>query len=201
MKASRLFAIFGFIVFIGGGVQFFIMLRGAEGFSNLEGDLPSQVIYLFVYIISFTALLLSKHRVSFGIIHAFWFWLLLALTGLSFLWSSAPDVTIRQTIAIFGTTLFSIYLVHNFEIQEYVELLAISLLITVLSSYLVIFLLPNLGVSHIVDSEWRGIFTHKNHLGAAASLSVLIFFYLLLSTKKGRWIWLFGLISSEGQCF
>lgn len=198
MKVSKLFAIYGFIIFIGGAVQFFIMLRGAEGFSNLEGDLSSQVIYLSVYLISFVALLLSKRRVTFGIIHAIWFWLLVALTCLSFLWSSAPEVTIRQAFAIIGTTLFSIYLVHNFEIQEYVKLLAISLLITIVSSYLVIFLLPNLGISHIVGSEWRGIFTHKNHLGGAASLSVLIFFYLTLITRKGKWIWIFGLISSVG---
>lgn len=198
MKLSKLFAIYGFIIFFGGGVQFFIMVRGAEGFSNLEGDLPSQIIYLSVYFISFITLLLSKRKISLGIAYNLWFWLLLTLTCLSFLWSGAPEVTIRQAIAIFGTTLFSIYLVHNFDINEYVKLLAISLLITIVFSYFVIFLFPDLGISHIIDSEWRGIFTHKNHLGVVSSLSVLIFLYLALTNNKWKWVWLIGLISSVG---
>ena len=123
MKLSKLFAIYGFIIFIGGGVQFFIMVRGAEGFSNLEGDLPSQIIYLSVYFISFITLLLSKRKISLGIAYNFWFWLLLTLTCMSFLWSSAPEVTIRQAIAICGTTLFSIYLVNNLSNKLLVNIL------------------------------------------------------------------------------
>jgi O-antigen ligase len=198
MKLTRLFVILGFLIFIGGAIQLFIMARGAAGFSNLEGDLPSQVIFIATYFVSFTILLLSKRKISFRVTGNIWFWLLLVWTCLSVFWSGAPQVTIRHVIAILGTTLFSILLVKYFNIREYVHLLAVGLLITIVYSYLVIFLAPSIGVSHIVTTEWQGIFTHKNHLGKAASLSILIFSYLLLSNQKGKWYWLFGLVSGIG---
>lgn len=197
-KLSNVFVIFGFTVFIGGGIQLLIILRGAEGFSNLEGDLPSQIIYFLVYVISFFFLILSNRKLSFRMIDGFWFWALLFWTCLSVIWSSAPWVTTRHAIALCGTTLFSVYVVNNFGIQKYVKLLAISLLLINISSYFVIAFFPDIGIGHVVSDEWKGIFTHKNHLGKAASLSVLILFYLFLTTKKGKWIWLLSLLASVG---
>ena len=195
-KLSNPFIVIGFIIYIGGGVQLLIMLRNAEGFTNLEGDLPSQLIYLSVYAATCILLLLSVRRISLGIVKNILFWLLLAWTFLSIFWSGSQWVTFRHVIALCGTTLFSVYLVNHLDIQKYIKLLAISLLLINIASYLAIFLLPDIGIGHVVTSEWKGIFTHKNHLGKAASLSILIFFYLLLKENKWRWVWLLGLFSS-----
>lgn len=193
---SDLFIIVGFAVFIGGGVQLLIILRGVEGFATLEGDLPSQIIYFSVYVATFFFLLLSRQRILLGLLKNFWFWLLLCWTCASIAWSGAPFVTLRHAVALCGTTLFSVYLVNNLNMERYVKLLAISLLIINVSTYLMIFLFPDIGIMHIVSDEWRGIFTHKNHLGKAVSLSILVFSYLILTVKKGKWIWLLGLSSS-----
>jgi len=195
---SNLFVITGFIVYIGGGVQLLIILRGAEGFSTLEGDLPSQIIYLSIYVATFFFLMVSQRRISLGIIRNFWFWLLVFWTCTSVVWTDALWVTTRQVIALCGTTLFSIYLVNNLDIQKYIKLLAISLLIIILSSFFFIFLFPEIGIMHDASNEWRGIFTHKNHLGKAVSLSILAFSYLILTVKKGKWIWVLGWFSSVG---
>jgi O-antigen ligase len=197
-KASDLFIIIGFIIFIGGGVQLLIMLRGAEGFSTYEGDLPSQIIYFSVYVATLFFLILSGRRISLGLVKNFWFWLLLFWTCMSVVWSGAAWVTTRQVIALCGTTLFSVYLVNNLEIQKYIKLLAVSLLVINISSYLVIVFLPDIGIGHVVSDEWKGIFSHKNHLGKAVSLSIPVFSYLILTVKKGKWIWLLGLFSSVG---
>lgn len=197
-KLSDLFIIIGFTIFIGGGVQLFVMLRGAEGFSTLEGDLPSQIIYFLVYVATCFFLILSRRRILLGIIRNFWFWLLVFWTCASVVWSGAPWVTTRQVIAICGTTLFSIYLVNTLEMQKYIKLLAISLLVINISSYLFIVFLPAIGIGHVVSDEWKGIFTHKNHLGKAASLSILVFIYLLLTVRKRKWIWLLGFFSAVG---
>jgi len=197
-KLADIFIILGFTVFIGGGVQLLIMLRGAEGFSNLEGDLPSQMIYFSVYVISALFLILSNRKIVLGIARNFWFWFLLFWTCLSILWSYAPLVTTRHIIALCGTTLFSVYVVNNIGIQKYIRLLAISLLIINISSYFFIIFFPDIGIGHVVSAEWKGIFTHKNHLGKAASLSVMIFFYLFLTVKKEKWVWFAGLLASTG---
>ena len=63
-QLSNLFVITGFIVYIGGGVQLFIMLRGAEGYSTFNGDLPSQIIYFSIYVATFIFIILSKQRIS-----------------------------------------------------------------------------------------------------------------------------------------
>lgn len=197
-KLSNLFIIVGFTVFIGGGVQLLIILRGAEGFSNLEGDLPSQIIYFLVYVVSLFFLILSNRKIKLGMVENILFWLLLFWTCISVIWSSAPWVTTRHVIALCGTTLFSVYVVNNVGMQKYIKLLAISLLVINISSYFVILFFPDIGIGHVVSAEWKGIFTHKNHLGKAASLSVLIFFYLFLTVKKGKWVWFAGLLASAG---
>jgi exopolysaccharide production protein ExoQ len=195
---ADIFIVLGFTVFLGGGIQLLIMLRGAEGFSNLEGDLPSQIIYFSVYLVSTFFLVLSKRRIMLGLAGNFWFWFLLFWTCLSILWSYAPWVTMRHIIALCGTTLFSVYVVNHVGIQKYVKLLGISLLLITLSSYFVIAFLPEIGIGHVVTSEWKGIFTHKNHLGKAASLSVLIFFYMFLTARKGKWGWFVALLGAAG---
>jgi O-antigen ligase len=82
--------------------------------------------------------------------------------------------------------------------QKYIKLLAISLLLIVISSYFVIAFFPVIGIGHVVETAWKGIFTHKNHLGKAASLAVLIFFYLLLTARNRKWIWFVALLASAG---
>ncbi len=197
-KLSDLFVIAGFTIFMGGGVQLLIMLRGAEGFTNLEGDTPSQMIYFSVYVFTCLFFVFSGRGLSLGIVKSFWFWLLLFWTCLSIVWSGSPWVSIRHSVALCGTTLFSVYLVNNIEMRKFVKLLAVSLLIINAASYLVIVFFPDMGIGHVVADEWKGIFTHKNHLGKAASLSVIIFLYQFLMVEKGKWIWLLGLFSSTG---
>ena len=80
---------------------------------------------------------------------------------MSVVWSGAVWVTTRQVIALCGTTLFSVYLVYNLDIQKYIKLLATSLFITNIFSYLFVFFFPTIGIMHIVSNEWRGVFTHK----------------------------------------
>jgi exopolysaccharide production protein ExoQ len=199
IKFSKVFIVISFILFLGGGVQLLDTIRGVNvNITSLTGDLISQIIYSSIYLFTFILLVFSERKISVRIIQNFWFWLLLAWTCGSVVWSGSPAITIRQVAAIFGTTLFSFYVANTLDIQEYLKLLGISLLIINISSYLVIIFFPSIGVTHVVSDEWAGIFSNKNLLGKAASLSLLLFFYLALTIKRRKLIWLAGTISAIG---
>lgn len=202
MKLSKIFIIVSFILFLGGGTQFLIMLKGEEDYSLVTGDLTSQVIFFIVYLVTFFLLisskLISSKRISLEITKNYWFWIFLVWVSISFIWSSAPEVTVRQVVALLGTTLFSIYLINFLDLDEFIQLIAMSLFIINIFCYLIIILIPDIGIMHLVSNEWRGIFTHKNILGRTEALSIINFSYLLLTSRKGKMIWFFGLLSSVG---
>lgn len=197
LKLPNFFIVIGFLIMTGWGVQIIEILRG-ENTIAITGSLVNQIIYLSLYVITIVFLTLSRRIMPLGIIRNFWFWLLLAWTFLSVFWSGVPTVTFRNVMALFGTSLFAFYVVNTLDIQEYLALLAISFFILNISSYLCIIFFPSIGIEPIGSGEWRGVFLYKNILALMADLSILIFSYLILVNKKGKWVWLIGLLSSIG---
>lgn len=125
--------------------------------------------------------------------------LLLLLVGIvlvSVLWSTAPEVTLRRSVGLIGTTLFGVYLAMRFDLSELLRLLAWTLGIAALLSLVFALILPSYGVFSDIEGEaWQGIYEHKNALGRAMTLSVVVFLLLALSSYRHRWVaWLcFGL--------
>ncbi len=86
--------------------------------------------------------------------------LLVVIVVVSILWSAAPDVTLRRTVAFVGTTLFGAYLAMRYSPAELLRLLALALGIAAVLSVIVALVLPSYGVTS--DSSrgvaWTGIF-------------------------------------------
>jgi exopolysaccharide production protein ExoQ len=117
---------------------------------------------------------------------------LVGLTIVSALWSTAPELTLRRSLALAVTTGYGLYLAMRYDTRELVELLAWALGLAVILSFVVALGAPQLGVhAHEFRGAWRGIFAHKNALGRAMTLGAVVFVLLARSTRRGQWVlWL-----------
>ncbi len=104
---------------------------------------------------------------------------LLGLTLASMLWSDAPDVVFRRWGALFGTTLFAVYLHLRYSLEEQLRLVGWGLGITAIFSILLF------TPSALSGDGFRGIYENKNSLGRMMALSVTIF-VLLASIRRPR---------------
>jgi exopolysaccharide production protein ExoQ len=114
---------------------------------------------------------------------------LVAMAIISVLWSAAPEVTLRRSIALAGTTVFGFYFASCYSLREQLRLLAWALGIAAFLSLLFVLALPSYGISSdpVTLGDWQGVYGHKNALGKAMLLGVVVFFILGASSRRYRW--------------
>jgi O-antigen ligase len=108
--------------------------------------------------------------------------LLVALIGwavLSVVWSVAPGVTERRSVALLLTTAVALHLARRLSRREFVDLLAVALAIMVLASAALALLAPHYGLDHLRGNGWRGVLSTKNGLGRIACLAAVVWLYRL----------------------
>ncbi|HZL00427.1 MAG TPA: O-antigen ligase family protein [Caulobacteraceae bacterium] len=99
---------------------------------------------------------------------------LVAWAAISTLWSAAPDITGRRTLALGFTTLFGLYLAARFDGREFSELLAGTFLGLALASLAACLLWPAMAVHQEVNlGDWRGLWYEKNQMGAMMACGTL----------------------------
>lgn len=179
---------------------FISLLRRQGGFvlDSAEGDPIMQVFLFGVYIVTFFLILLRwKNAVQVAIAEPL-LMLLLAIALLSVLWSFAPMVTLRRSIALMGTTFFGVYLATRYSLKEQLQLLAWTLGAAILLSFLFALAPPHLGIHNEGghSGAWRGIYVHKNALGRSMGLSIILFsLFVLYKSQFRRLAWV-GLLFS-----
>ncbi|AFY87655.1 O-antigen ligase family protein [Chroococcidiopsis thermalis] len=168
------------------------LFRRQEGFvlDATEGDPVMQIFLFGVYAVTFFLILLRWKSVMQLVLKEKLLILLVAIALFSVLWSVAPIVTLRRSVALVMTTLFGVYLATRYSLKQQLQLLAWTLGIAIVLSFLFAIALPAYGVhqegGHI--GAWRGIFVHKNALGRAMGLSVVLFSLFALYSYRYRWI-------------
>lgn len=102
-------------------------------------------------------------------------------------WSHAPDITLRRSIALAGTTMCGVWLAGRFRGRELMEILGWAMGISAVLSLLFALLIPELGVHQggDFDGAWRGVYLQKNGLGKMMVLGTLTFILLSLR-EQGR---------------
>ena len=154
-----------------------------------EGDPINQAIWVGIYCI---VLLLVIARWKQFIQVTTRDKLLLLLVGialLSVLWSDAPEVTLRRTVGLIGTTMIGAYLATRFSPSMLLRLLAWAMGIAALLSFVFAVALPSYGIEHTGTGAWQGIYVGgKNALGRAMALSALVFCLLAFSGGRYRWV-------------
>jgi O-antigen ligase len=172
-------------------------------FPESEGSAPTAggtsvftFMWLAIYGFATLGILARWHRFVYLVTREK---LLLALIGiavLSTLWSAAPEVTLRSSIALVGTTLLGGYLTVRFSLSEQLHLLAWALGIAAVLSTLFALTMPTLGIWVDTSGEaWRGIYSHRNVLGRIMVLNAIACL-LIVASGKFRWMALIGLVLS-----
>ncbi|MCS6879119.1 MAG: O-antigen ligase family protein [Geminicoccaceae bacterium] len=98
--------------------------------------------------------------------------LLVVWVACSTLWSVAPEITARRALAFATFSLLAVVLAASFTPRALLERLVWLALALMGASLVFRLALPELGT--MSDGAWRGAFTHKNGLGQAANLAVLV---------------------------
>lgn len=179
------------------GQAFFPFFLAGQMDSQAEGSAMLQTIWKLIYVIA--AVLLYIHRKSVVKIVAKdkLTLVLLLMIVLSWIWSVAPEMTMRRSIAFVGTILFAVYLAARFSLREMFQLLAWALLAGAVCSLVVTILFPDIGtMMYQGNAAWRGIFPHKNQLGRIMALSAIVFFLLILMKQWPRYLTVGGFLLS-----
>lgn len=97
----------------------------------------------------------------------------------SMLWSVDRDMTQFRTLMLMGTSLFGLFIGWHYDRAKLVRLLAIGVSLNVLLSAALIVAVPSIGIDQTGAwaGTWVGAFMHKNGLGAAAGIAMLVLFY------------------------
>lgn len=125
---------------------------------------------------------------------------LLLLAFLSSLWADLPGLVLRRTIGLAGATAFGVVLASRLDFEGQLGLLRRIFRIAAFSTLAAWAFGLALGINivsgesttikgyqiQIEEGAWRGIFNHKNALGAAMALAFLVEWYMPGCAKKSR---------------
>lgn len=181
------------------------VLLDKEDAPDLNSDPYTPILFLGIYLVTF--LLIIQRWKSF--VHVaqkdIWIWLLVAIALASALWTVAPDITLRRSLLLLGTTGFGVYLATRYSLREQLQLLAWTFSLVIILSFVFAIALPSYGLmtfqeGGVHEGAWRGIITHKNPLGRLMSMSAMVFLLLCFDNsglqRKYRWVVWVGFILS-----
>jgi len=170
--ARRLFELLmlgGCALILSGGLLALALDRDNMGFDgNPQWQLVLGISYLGVAVV-----LLPWYREALFVLRRNWsLVLLLVLAVMSSLWAAMPDLVLRKTVGLFGTTLFGIALAVRVSFKAQLRMLSWLFRVLALLSLASVVLFPRYGIS--TEGEWMGVFGYKNALGTAMGLALLV---------------------------
>jgi exopolysaccharide production protein ExoQ len=160
----------------------------------IDGD-PTWRLILTISYVGVVMVLVPWYRETiFALCHNWSLVTLVVLAVLSTLWAQMPDLVLRKSIAVLGTSLFGIALAVRFSFQDQLRLLSWLFRIIAVLSLAFVVLIPSYGISS--EGEWQGIFSYKNALGSMMGLSLLVEWQLPTSSRISKIFRIFALLLS-----
>jgi O-antigen ligase len=178
-----------------------LRLPSGAGVEIPQGDPVLWIMWLGLYGITSLLIVIHWRRFIYVATRDKLLLLLIGIAMLSFLWSFAPQITLRREVALVGTTLFGAYLATRYSLEELLRLLAWALGISALLSLVFALMLPSYGIASAdyASEAWQGVFAGgKNVLGRTMALSAIVFVLLALSNREHRLIFWSGFVLSAG---
>ena len=167
-------------------LEILLALAGIALFSGLLPQLlPGIAIKLARYVIWFAALgfaIFRRPTTTLRVLsNDYFLCALIALSSLSFMWSDYPQNTIDRAIELLRMSTFGVYLAATFRLEDQLKAISWVLGLAGILSALYTVAFPSSAI-HYIDhpGAWKGIFDHKNTLGAVMVLSTITFFLKLL---------------------
>lgn len=111
--------------------------------------------------------------------------LLLVLVLLSALWSLDPVLTLERTFQLYATSATAMLLASMLSVRSLMIALASIAGLLMVASLVAIMLVPEARGVDPWPNAWRGVFPHKNGLGASAALSLILIAAAISITTGG----------------
>ena len=154
---------------------------------------------IWVVFAAFAAWILFIERQTgdfLGIIKRNWIILpFLIFSGASIFWSDFWQISLTRWVILICTIITGGTIGLRYDIKQIIKLLSYFGIFILLLSSIFIFLFPSIGVMnyHSIQSAWKGIYWHKNHMGLIATFINILFFINIIdcvkSNKKQIIIW------------
>jgi O-antigen ligase len=160
---------------------------------STQGDAIKQLMLMGIYFVCVLVLIRTTRLRTWSFLGL----PLIVLSGwgmMSMLWSFDPSVTLRRSIAMLGTVAFGTYIGLRFDIPTMLRLMSWVTAITLVSSIVVAFVWPNLGLDF--EGRLRGVTAHKNAISGFASIVFLMLVFQLTNLNQNNWfilLWITGL--------
>lgn len=123
--------------------------------------------------------------------------LLVALAFVSCLWSIAPDLTFRRSLALFFTTVAAAAMASRLDWLGMARAVAATFGVLAVGSLAVAIALPHVGVmQELFLGAWRGLWSDKNALGDYMALGVCACAGAAVLDRRLRVLWL----AAAGLC-
>lgn len=109
----------------------------------------------------------------------------IVLPLVSLAWSVDPDTTLRRAVAHVLTGAFCIYLASTVSLDDLFRRLTLTFFIGAVLSLIYVAMAPDLAIHDWggLKGSWRGVYGHKNELGQAASIGVIVALFAVDQTR------------------
>ncbi|MTJ08756.1 O-antigen ligase [Anabaena sp. UHCC 0204] len=190
MNKLLVFAEKGFTVAVllvySGAILLLLLSGGAQENEFVEFDSSLiRIINFLIYIVTFLLLGLRWKNTLYFLSKDRWLFLLVVLAAISMLWSFEKGTTLKDSITLIGSSLFGLYFASRYTLKQQLNLLGWTYGIIVVLSFIFAVALPKYGImGGIHQGKWRGVFLHKNGLGARMVYSCMVFLILAYQSKK-----------------
>lgn len=191
LLTEKIFAILSLLTLTGAWFPRLYEIVTGESLITLttEGTVVLQLPFYLIYLITFFLLFLRWKKVLRALTEGKLLSLLVAIAIVSVIWSDAPAITIRRSLAVLGATSFGIYLATRYNQKEQIHLLAWAFGLAALSSILFTIFLPTYAIvpdpnSATLGLVWQGVYIHKNVFGRMMTLSTLVLAIVTFSRPK-----------------
>jgi exopolysaccharide production protein ExoQ len=181
---EKFYAVIG-LLFLAGGLIPSDITQGEQSPAYAHALIIGQLC-----VFAILAILASVHwrKMLPGVRSALWPMILISMAIASTAWSLDPMFTLRRAIILLASTIFAVYLASRFEWDEQFDIFALTTVLAVLGSYLLVVFFPNYGISHDLHwGNWKGLFPHKNVMGLYMGFGILL---LCFAKPRGVPKWL-----------
>ncbi|MDT8855533.1 O-antigen ligase family protein [Paracoccaceae bacterium Fryx2] len=174
----------GMIVFVQSGAVLPLLMAGPDGGLDDAARAKLRLVALPVYLVAFALLARHPQQLLVALRRNVPFLLLIGLAFLSVMWSISPSFTLKKAVGLVLTLQVSFLIAIRFTPKQFLLLVATVLGVCMVLSLLLVGIAPRLAFMPM-DGELRGVFIHKNVLGWATSLSVLVAVVLVVDSSLG----------------
>ena len=166
-----LIGVLGFIV-VGFTPIYKVLQPSPRALDPGDGSLLDQVMFGLLYGCVLLAFLLrGTGRIRFAASDIA-LWTLVALAVISTAWSVDPELSLRRSLALVGTTIVGYFFATSLDLRGQVRVLASIMSVSAFVNFGLGLLLPIVGRDEF--GNWTGMLTQKNELGRMMALTAIL---------------------------